>query len=133
MASRANGVFRKTRPITSSIIFGGWPAAGITVGVAISRAMPQNLYAARRQCNVYRQCPDDTASRFLSIFVKAGASLLRLRIAGFEQGEFHPRQFLFQLGNNRRRFCKAFSFADLFECAGRIHRLLRANLPGGGA
>ena len=37
-----------TRPINSSIIFGGSPAAGIVVGAEMSRAIPYNYMQTRR-------------------------------------------------------------------------------------
>jgi hypothetical protein len=40
-----------TRPKNSSMIFGGWPAVGITVGAEISFAMGQKLQPNSAQRN----------------------------------------------------------------------------------
>jgi hypothetical protein len=44
-----------TRPINSSMIFGGSPAAGITVGLEMTRAIPKNYMQSRRSAIEF--CP----------------------------------------------------------------------------
>jgi hypothetical protein len=44
-----------TFPINSSMIFGGSPAAGMTVGVEMTRAIPKNYMQSRR--SAIELCP----------------------------------------------------------------------------
>ena len=44
-----------TRPINSSMIFGGCPAAGMTAGVEMTRAIPKNYTQNRRRAIQFLQ------------------------------------------------------------------------------
>jgi hypothetical protein len=57
-AMLSSGVFEFARPINSSMIFGGSPAAGITVGFEMTRAIPKNYMQSRRSAIDF--CPSAT-------------------------------------------------------------------------
>jgi hypothetical protein len=68
-----------TRPINSSMIFGGSPAAGMTVGADMTRAMPNN-YTQNQRRSIRLQEPGPESASSLKVRKPISDTRLRLSI-----------------------------------------------------